>query len=124
METANSLGVSSVKKIKTSGGVRNHVAVGCQFRPPLSQRATQPCPLDRCPMFAFLRTWVEDDFFPMLSLPVYTLRTGKKKEGLPPDFLRSLLALANLMRLSSLNAAHAATGECHVAGNPGRDDKV
>jgi hypothetical protein len=41
-------------------------------------------------------------------------------EGLPPDFLWSLVALANLMRLSLLKAAHAAVGECHVAGNPGR----
>jgi hypothetical protein len=30
------------------------------------------------------------------------------------------VALAHLMRLSSLKAAHAAVGECHVAGNPGR----
>jgi hypothetical protein len=29
----------------------------------------------------------------------------------PPDFLWSLLALANLMRLSSLKAAHAAMDE-------------
>jgi hypothetical protein len=35
-------------------------------------------------MFAFLRTWVQDDLFLMLSLPVYTRRTGKEKEGLPP----------------------------------------
>jgi len=40
-------------------------------------------------MFAFSRTWVEDDLFLMLSLPVYTLRTGKEKKGLPPDFLWS-----------------------------------
>jgi hypothetical protein len=31
----------------------------------------------------------------------------KKKEKLPPDFLWSLVALANLMRLSLLKAAHA-----------------
>jgi DNA-directed RNA polymerase len=70
-------------------------------------------------MFAFLRTWVEDDLFLMLSLAVYTLRTRKKKEGLPPDFLWSLLAPAHLMRLSLRKAAHAAVGEYHVAGNPG-----
>jgi hypothetical protein len=28
--------------------------------------------------------------------------------------------LAHFMRLSLLKAAHAAVGECHVAGNPGR----
>jgi hypothetical protein len=30
------------------------------------------------------------------------------------------VALANLMRLSLLKAAHADAVECHVAGNPGR----
>jgi hypothetical protein len=30
-----------------------------------------------------------------------------------------LVALANFMRLSLLKAAHAAAGECRVAGNPG-----
>jgi hypothetical protein len=40
--------------------------------------------------------------------------------GLLPDFLSSLVALANLMRLSLLKAAHVDVGECHVAGNPGR----
>jgi hypothetical protein len=40
--------------------------------------------------------------------------------GSPPDFLWSLVALAHLMRLSLLKAAHAAVGECHVAGNPGQ----
>ena len=58
-------------------------------------------------MFAFLRTWVEHDLFPMLSPPVYTYLQEKKKEGLPPDFLWSLVALASLMRLSLLKAAHA-----------------
>jgi hypothetical protein len=48
------------------------------------------------------------------------LLTGKEKEGLLPDFLWSLVALAHLMRLSLLKAAHAAVGECHVAGNRGR----
>jgi hypothetical protein len=56
----------------------------------------------------------------MLSPPVYTYLQEKKKEGLPPDFLWSLVALAHLMRLSLLKAARAAVGECHVAGNPGR----
>jgi hypothetical protein len=42
----------------------------------------------------------------MLSLPVFTyLEEGKRKAS--PDFLWSLLALANLMRLSLLKAAHA-----------------
>jgi hypothetical protein len=57
-------------------------------------------------MFALPRTWVEHDLFPMLSLPVFTyLEEGKRKAS--PDFLWSLLALANLMRLSLLKAAHA-----------------
>jgi hypothetical protein len=43
----------------------------------------------------------------MLSPPVYTYLQEKKKEGLPPDFLWSLVALAHLMRLSLLKAAHA-----------------
>jgi hypothetical protein len=43
----------------------------------------------------------------MLSPPVYTYLQEKKKEGLPPDFLWSLVALANFMRLSLLKAAHA-----------------
>jgi hypothetical protein len=43
----------------------------------------------------------------MLSLPAYTDLQEKKKEGLPPNFLWSLVALANLMRLSLLKAAHA-----------------
>src|ERR1700733_13584554 len=71
-------------------------------------------------MFAFLRTWVEHDLFRMLSPPVSAYLQEKKKEGLPPDFLWSLVALANLMRLSLLKAAHAAVGECRVAGNRGR----
>src|SRR5271154_1196392 len=36
-----------------------------------------------------------------------------------PDFLWNLVALANFMRLSLLKAAHAAVGECPIAGNPG-----
>jgi hypothetical protein len=36
-----------------------------------------------------------------------------------PDFLSRLKALANVMRLSLLKAAHAGVGECRVAGNPG-----
>jgi Zn-dependent protease len=43
----------------------------------------------------------------MLSPPVYTYVQEKKKEGLPPNFLWSLVALANLMRLSLQKAAHA-----------------
>jgi hypothetical protein len=65
------------------------------------------------------RTWVEHELFPMLSPPVYTYLQEKKEEGFPPDFLWSLVALAHLMRLSLLKDAHAAVGECHVAGNPG-----
>jgi hypothetical protein len=36
-----------------------------------------------------------------------------------PDFLSNVVALANFMRLSLLKAAHAAVGECRIAGNPG-----
>jgi hypothetical protein len=36
-----------------------------------------------------------------------------------PDFLSSLVALANFMRLSLLKAAHAGVGECSITGNPG-----
>jgi hypothetical protein len=43
----------------------------------------------------------------MLSPPVSTDLQEKKKEGLPPDFLWSLVALTNLMRLSLLKAANA-----------------
>ena len=43
----------------------------------------------------------------MLSPPVYTYLQEKKKDGLPPDFLLSLVASANLMRLSLLKAARA-----------------
>jgi hypothetical protein len=42
----------------------------------------------------------------MLSPPVHTYLQEKKKEGLPPDFLWSLVALANLMRLPLLKAAY------------------
>jgi len=54
------------------------------FRPLLSRLATKPFPLDGCPMFAFSRTWVEDDLLLMLSLPVYTLHTGKERGGASP----------------------------------------
>jgi hypothetical protein len=43
----------------------------------------------------------------MLSPSLYTYLQEKRKEGLPPDFLWSLVALANVMRLSLLKAAHA-----------------
>jgi hypothetical protein len=43
----------------------------------------------------------------MLSPPVFTYSQEKTKEGLCPDFLWSLVALANLMQLSLLKAAHA-----------------
>jgi hypothetical protein len=42
----------------------------------------------------------------MFSPPVYTYLQEKKKEGLPPDFLWTLVALANLVWLSLLKAAH------------------
>jgi hypothetical protein len=37
-------------------------------------------------------------------------RIEKAIVGLPPDFLSSLLALANFMRLSLMKAAHADVG--------------
>jgi hypothetical protein len=58
-------------------------------------------------MFADFRVHVEHDLFPMLPPPVYTYLEEKRKEGLPPDFLWSLVALANFVRLSLLKAAHA-----------------
>jgi hypothetical protein len=52
--------------------------------------------------------------------PAFVAGVAKTLVGLPPDFLSSLLALANLMRLFLLKAAHAVLDDCHVAGNPGR----
>ncbi len=67
-------------------------------------------------MFADFRVHgLNTTFFPMLSPPVYTHLQEKKKEGLPPDFLWSLVALARLMRLSLLKAARVAVGECRVS---------
>jgi hypothetical protein len=43
----------------------------------------------------------------MLSTTFYTYLQEEKKEGLRPDVLWSLAALANFMRLSLLKAAHA-----------------
>jgi len=56
----------------------------------------------------------------MLSPPVYTYLQEKKKEGLLPDFLWSLVALASLMQLSllkphTLPLASAAYQEIRVA---------
>src|SRR5271168_3396724 len=73
-----------------------------------SPACSPPLPPGRVPhVRGVSRTWVEHDLFPMLSPPVHTYLQEKKKDGLPPDFLWSLLALANLMRLSLLKAAHA-----------------
>ena len=44
---------------------------------------------------------------------------GRLSTALPPDFLSSLAALANFMRLSLRKAAHVAVGEYCVVGNPG-----
>jgi hypothetical protein len=52
--------------------------------------------------------------------PAFVAGVAKTFVGLRPDFLLSLVALANLMRLSLLKAAHVDVGECHIAGNPGR----
>jgi hypothetical protein len=71
-------------------------------------------------MFAFSRTWVEYDLFPRLLLPVYTYLQKKKKDGLRPDFLWSSMALAHLMRLSLLKAAHAVMSDAayRKSGSP------
>src|SRR5271154_7174496 len=47
-------------------------------------------------------------------------RIAKTLVGLPPDFLSRLLALANLMRLSLLKAAHAKLfgASCRKSGSP------
>jgi hypothetical protein len=80
--------------------------VGCHFVLPL-RGSHQALPPGRVPHVRGLsRTWVEHDLFPMLSLPVYTYSQEKKKEGFATDFLWSLVALANLMRLSLQKAAH------------------
>jgi hypothetical protein len=43
----------------------------------------------------------------------------RNEEGLPPHFLWSLVALANLMRLSLLKAAHAMSGAAYrKSGRP------
>ena len=65
-------------------------------------------PLDGCPMFADFRVHgLNTTFFQCFHHPVFTYLQEKKEEGLPPDFLWSLVALANFMRLSLLKAAHA-----------------
>ena len=63
-------------------------SIGCwlSFRPLLSRLPTKRFPLDGCPMFAFSRTWVEQDLFPMLSPPEYTYLQEKKKERASPGF--------------------------------------
>ena len=72
-------------------------------------------------MFADFRVHgLNTTFFQCFHHPVFTYLQEKKEEGLPPDFLWSLVALASLMRLSSLKAAHVAVGECRVSRNPGR----
>ena len=78
------------------------------FRPPLSRLATKPCSLDGCPMFADFRVHgLKTTFFKCFHYRSTPYVQEEKKEGLPPDFLWSLVALANLMRLSLLKAAHA-----------------
>jgi hypothetical protein len=47
-------------------------------------------------MFAFSRTWVEYDLFPMLSPPVYTDLKEKKKEGLRPSCSTHVRENANM----------------------------
>jgi hypothetical protein len=73
------------------------------------------CPQDSPPgrvphVRGLSRTWVEHDLFQMLSLPVYTGLQEKKNERLPTDLLWTLVALANLMRLSLLKAAYRRSG--------------
>jgi hypothetical protein len=65
-------------------------------------------------MFADFRVHGLNTTFSNAFTTVYTDLQEKKKEGLPPDFLWSLVALANLMRLSLRKTAPAAVGECHV----------
>ena len=59
-------------------------------------------------MFADFRVhgW-NTTFFQCFHHPVLTYLQEKKEEGASPDFLWSLVALASLMRLSLLKAAHA-----------------
>jgi hypothetical protein len=76
---------------------------------------------DGCPRFAeaYLGRKRIFECFLLLSSN-FLVRLARAIVGLPPDFLWSLVALAHLMRLSLLKAAHAAVGECHAAGNPDR----
>jgi hypothetical protein len=98
-------------------------AIWGAFRPPPFALATQPCPLDGCPMFADFRVHGLNTTFLQCfhhrSTPTYRKR---KRRG-RPDFLWSLVALASLMRLSLLKAAHVAVGQCRVSGNPGRPSR-
>jgi hypothetical protein len=55
------------------------------------------------------------------GLQVWTGAPGSPKRT--PDFLSSLVALTNFMRLSLMKAAHAAVGWRPVAGNPGTWDE-
>jgi hypothetical protein len=66
------------------------------------------------------RTWAENDCFKCFHSAGSTVLSLKNKVGLPPDFLWSLLALANLMRLSLLKAAHAKLfgAACRKSGSP------
>ena len=70
-----------------------------------------------CPGLPWERTWAENDMFRLLFLAD---RLRKSYGGLPPDFLWSLVALANFMRLSLLKAAHANLfgATCRKSGSP------
>src|SRR5277367_3420670 len=59
-------------------------------------------------MFADFRVrGLNTTFFQCFHFRSTPICRKKTKEGLPPDFLWSLVALAKLMRLSLLKAAHA-----------------
>jgi hypothetical protein len=59
-------------------------------------------------MFADFRVHgLNTTFFQCFHHPVFTYLQEKKQEGLPQDFLWSLVALASLMRLSLLKAVRS-----------------
>ncbi len=62
------------------------------------------------------RTWDDIDFFPLL----FPGQVTKALEGLPPDFLWSLVELGDFMRLSLQKAAHANMGDAayRKSGSP------
>ena len=80
-----------------------------------SLSCTPALPLDGCPMFADFRVHgLKTIIFQCFHHRLHLLTGRKKKDGLPPDFLWSFVALANFMRLSLLKAARRGHVRCSV----------